>query len=108
MTNYLTISPLATKTRLERELAEAVRDEGDNRPGDVARNPSGSGEGEEVGSDSDSDCGGVAGGGGVGMLQHSGSLEASMWSLDISATSSLLETSTYETEVSCTCHLCKQ
>ena len=89
---------------MERELAEAVRDEGDNGPGNMARNPTGSGEGEEVGSDSDSDCGGVGGGGGVGTtLYHSGSLEASMWSLDISATSSVLETSTYETEVSSRC-----
>ena len=92
------LSPVATKTRLERELAEAVRDEGDNGPD----NPSGSGEGEDVGSDSDSDYGGPMGGGGGGVgggAYHNESLEASMWSLDVSATSSL-ETSACETEVS--------
>ena len=88
------LPPVATKTRLERELAEAVRDEGDNGPD----NPSGGGEGEDVGSDSDSDYGGGGGGMGGGTY-HNESMEASMWSLDVSATSNL-ETSACETEVS--------
>ena len=91
---YSSLPLVATKTRLERELAEAVRDEGDNGPD----NPSGSGEKEDVGSDSDSDYGG-GGGGMSGGAYHNESIEASMWSLDVSATSSL-ETSVCETEVS--------
>lgn len=54
-----------------------------------------------MGSDSDSDYGGAMGGGGGGVgggAYHNESIEASMWSLDVSATSSL-ETSACETEV---------
>lgn len=93
-----TAPPSATKTRLERELAEAVLEEGE-RPNDMGDNPSGSPEQEEeeVGSDSDSECEEVmmeaAGGPNTG-----GNLEASLWSLDLSA-SNVMETSVYETEV---------
>ena len=86
----------ATKSRLERELAEAVQEDENSVEAGAAQ----SGE-VDPGSDSDSDCG-------EGPypfapsqppLQPVNSLEASMWSLDISASSSM-ETSGYsDTEV---------
>ncbi len=88
-------------------MAEAVLEE-ENPSDDTGDHPGGSLEEEEedVGSDSDSECGdgSVQGMGGSGTGQVSGSLEASLWSLDISATSSM-ETSVYETEVGYTVEL---
>ena len=92
---YLSLPYVATKSRLERELAEAVREEGDTPP----ETPSAGVEEDIVGSDSDSEGGdegtvaGVPAGAG-----HSNSIEASLWSLDM-MTSSTMETSVYETEV---------
>ena len=92
---YLSVSiHAATKTRLERALADAAREENDT-PADM---PPGDEEDKNVGSDSDSECGDVMGGRQMPPSFMYSSLEASLWSLDMSATSSM-ETSVYETEV---------
>ena len=99
--------PSATKHRVERELAEAVKEddttsEGGRREGEVEE------EEEEVGSDSDSEAEGEGKGSGTvsaQSLQQSSSLEASMWSLDVSVASGM-ETSVYETEVSMYMYTC--
>ena len=81
---------------MERELAEAVREEGDT----PTETPSTGVEEDTVGSDSDSEGGDEGTGAGVPAgVGHSNSIEASLWSLDM-LTSSSLETSVYETEVS--------
>ena len=80
---------------MEREIAEAVLEEGDT-PDDVIGTASGN---EDVGSESDSESGEVMVGGQHPQgIQYSGSMEASLWSLDMSASSGL-ETSVFETEV---------
>lgn len=90
---------LATKTRLERELAEAVQEE-DEASAEATKFQANGGN-VDPGSDSDSDFG--EGPYPFTLQQPSGeivnSLEASLWSLDLSATSSM-ETSGYtDTEV---------
>ena len=90
----------ATKTRLERELAEAVQEE-DESLAETTKTQNGDGDGADPGSDSDSDFG--EGPYPFALQQPTGeivnSLEASMWSLDLSAASSM-ETSGYtDTEV---------
>ena len=83
----------ATTSRLERELAEAVQEEGDQKKATRDSSPTSD---EDPGSDSDSECGENSG----PPLETVNSMEASLWSLDLSASSSM-ETSVYtETEVS--------
>ena len=93
------ISFPATKTRLERELAEAVQEEDETSPESAKARANGGD--ADLGSDSDSDFG--EGPYPFALQQPSkeivNSLEASLWSLDLSATSSM-ETSGYtDTEV---------
>ena len=97
--NIVCISSPATKTRLERELAEAVQEE-DEASAEAAKAQANGGD-ADPGSDSNSDFG--EGPYPFALQQPSreivNSLEASMWSLDLSATSSM-ETSGYtDTEV---------
>ena len=99
---------VATKQRLEQELAEAVQDDGDSTGGGGDSGDSVKGEEEEeVGSGSDSEVEGEGQGDGRGgsllspggMLQSVNSLEVSLWSLDVSLPGGM-ESSIYETEVS--------
>lgn len=82
---------VATKSRLERELAEAVQEEGSE---ETVSSPSPSSDGGDPGSDSDQDQPRPY----VGVSQLS-SIEMSLWSLDASATSSLETSTTADTEV---------
>lgn len=83
----------ATKSRLERELAEAVMEDND-KPDHASSSLVGSS--EDLPSDSDSECGDVPY---PLPIQHSNSIEASLLSVNFSAPSSV-ETSVYEdTEV---------
>ena len=95
----------ATKTRLERELAEAVQEEDEASP-EAAKAREANGGHAEPGSDSDSDFG--EGPYPFALQQPSkeivNSLEASLWSLDLSAASSM-DTSGYtDTEVTKNLH----
>ena len=86
------LSMSATKSRLERELAEAVLEESDQP--DHASSLIGSS--EDLPSDSDSECGDAPY---PLPIQPSNSIEASLFSVSLSAPSSV-ETSVYEdTEV---------
>lgn len=85
----------ATKSRLERELAEAVQDDSE----DERRSTSPCSDGGDPGSGSDNEYTS----GGVPPVMSSNStnpMEMSLWSLDASATSSLDTSVTTEVEVS--------
>lgn len=91
----------ATKFRLERELAEAVLEEGEEAGKEGTLSPLSD---DNVDSESDSECGdelfrrGGPPPSSSQQQQQTNSMEASMWSLDMSATTSSLNTSVYETE----------
>lgn len=86
---------VATKQRLELELAEAVQEEDSIGSGDTSTK----GDEKEEGSGSDSE-GEEEGKGGLPSGAHmQNSLEMSVWSLDVSLPSGV-ESSIYETEVS--------
>ena len=90
----MTILPatyVATKSRLERELAEAVQEEGSE---ETVHSTSPSSDGGDPGSDSDQDQPHPY----MGVSQLN-SIEMSLWSLDASATSSLETSITADVEV---------
>ncbi len=87
---------VATKSRLERELAEAVQEEMSSERRRSASPPLV--EGYDPGSDSDDDQPRPS----VSMGNQLSTMEMSLWSLDASATSSMDASLTTETEV-CGC-----
>lgn len=84
-------APIATKSRLERELAEAVQEEGSE---EAVRSASPCSNGGDPGSESDEDQPHP-----LLSVPQSSSIEMSIWSLDASATSSMDTSLTTETEV---------
>lgn len=88
---FLSIPP-ATKSRLERELAEAVQE---NSEEDFSHSPSPCSDGDDPGSDTDEDQPHPFASTGNQNI----SIEMSLWSLDASATSSI-DMSIYTEDVS--------
>ena len=85
---------VATKQRLEQELAEAAQEDHRDESGGSGGDTSSRGEGEEGGSGSDSEREA-----GPLPVQMQNSLEMSVWSLDVSLPPGGMESSVYETEV---------